>query len=98
MNTMLDRSIENQQCTCTGSHSEHFRGLNQSETVERLVEALRDADALLKISHSILGTIRDNLEGKRDPKAIVKMVGLTYDTQRIIDGYEDKITQAWLGD
>jgi hypothetical protein len=98
MNKMLDRSIENQQCTCTASHSRHFRGLNQSATVERLVETLRDADALLKISHSVLGTIRDNLEGKNDPEAIVKMVELTYNFQRIIDGYEDKITRAWLGD
>jgi hypothetical protein len=96
MNKMLDRSIENQQCTC--AHADHFRGLNQNATVERLVETLRDADALLKISHSVLGTIRDNLEGKNDPEAIVKMVELTYNFQRILNGYEDKITRAWLGD
>jgi hypothetical protein len=96
MNILLDHSIDTQKCSC--AHTEHFRGLNQSETVERLVEVLRDADALLKVSHSLFGTIRDNLEGKNDPEAIVKMVELTYNAQRILDGYEDKITRAWLGD
>jgi hypothetical protein len=96
MNTILDHGIDNRQCTC--AHTQHFQGLNQSATVERLVETLRDADALLKISHSVLGTIRENLEGRHDSKAIVKMVELTYNVQRILDGYEDKITRAWLGD
>jgi hypothetical protein len=96
MNILLDHGIENQQCTC--AHAKHCQGMNQSATVERLVETLRDADALLKISHSVFGTIRENLEGKHDPKEITKMVELTYNAQRILDGYEDKITRAWLGD
>ena len=95
MNATLDHSTENHQCTCT--QIKHFQGLNQRQTVERLVEALRDADALLKISHSVFGTIRDNLEGNADPKAIAKMLELTQNAQRIIDGYEDKINRAWLG-
>jgi hypothetical protein len=96
MNTMLDHGIKNQQCTCT--NTQHFQGLSQRATVERLIEVLRDADALLKVSHSLFGTIRENLEGKHDSKEIVKMVELTYNAQRILDGYEDKITRAWLGD
>jgi hypothetical protein len=96
VNATLNHGTENHQCTCT--QIKHFQGLNQRQTVERLVEALRDADALLKISHSVLGTIRDNLEGNADPKAIAKMQELTHNTQRIIDGYEDKIARAWLGD
>ena len=95
MNATLDHSTENHQCTCT--QIRHFQGLNQRQTVERLVEAIRDADALLKISHSVFGTIRDNLEGNADPKAIAKMLELTQNAQRIIDGYEDKINRAWLG-
>jgi hypothetical protein len=96
VNATLDHGTEHHQCTC--NQIGHFQGLNQRQTVERLVEALRDADALLKISHSIFGTIRDNLEGNADPKAIAKMLELTHNAQRIIDGYEDKITRTWLGD
>ena len=96
MHVYLDHGIKDQQCTCT--QIQHFQGLNQRQTVERLVDALRDADALLKISHSVFGTIRDNLEGKIDPKTISKIVELTYSAQRIIDGSEEKITRAWLGD
>jgi hypothetical protein len=98
MNVYLDHGPDTQQCTCIDNPFGHFQGLNHRETVERLVETLRDADALLKISHSVFGTIRDNLEGQHDPEAITKMVELTYNTQRIIDGYEDNITRAWLGD
>jgi hypothetical protein len=96
VNATLDHGTEHQQCTCI--QITHFQGLNQRQTVERLVEALRDADALLKISHSVLGTIRDNLEGNAEPEAIAKMLELTHNAQRIIDGYEDKIARAWLGD
>ncbi|NJM75323.1 MAG: hypothetical protein HC852_05450 [Acaryochloridaceae cyanobacterium RU_4_10] len=96
MNAILDHRTESQQCIC--ALNEHFRGLSQRATVERLVEVLRDADALLKVSHSLFGTIRGTLEGQHDPKEIAKMVELTYNAQRIIDGYEDKITRAWLGD
>jgi hypothetical protein len=96
MNVYLDHGTDTQQCTCI--QSGHFRELNHRETVERLVETLQDADALLKISYALFGTIRDNLEGKHDPESIAKMAELTYNTQRIIDGYEDKITRAWLGD
>jgi hypothetical protein len=98
MQVYLDHNTKNQQCTCTDSFYEHFRGLNHSETIARLVEALRHADALLKISYAMFGTIRDNLEGKADPEAITKMVELTHNTQRILDGYEDKITRTRLGD
>jgi hypothetical protein len=98
MQVYLDYSTETQQCTCTDSLYEHFRGLTHSETIARLVEALRDADALLKISYAMFGTICDNLEGGHEAEAIVRMTELTYNTQRIIDGYEDKITRAWLGD
>ncbi len=95
MNATIYHGTDHQQCTCT--QSKHFQGLNQRQTVERLVEALRDADALLKISHSVFGSIRDNLEGNADHKAITKMLELSQNTQRIIDGYEDKIARAWLG-
>ena len=98
MNVYLDHGTEVQPCTCTEHIHGHFRGLNHQQTIERLVETLRDADALLKISYAMFGTIRDNLEGKCDRKQITQMVELTYNTQRIIDGYEDKITGAWLGD
>jgi hypothetical protein len=76
VNATLDHGTEHQQCTCI--QITHFQGLNQRQTVERLVEALRDADALLKISHSVLGTIRDNLEGNAEPEAIAKMLELTH--------------------
>jgi hypothetical protein len=84
------------QCTCI--QSSHFRDLNHRETVDRLVDTLRDAEALLQLSRSVFGTIRDNLEGGHEADAIAQMVNLTYYVQRIIDGYEDKILRAWLGD
>jgi hypothetical protein len=98
MNVYLDHGTEVQPCTCTAPINGHFRGLNHQQTVERLVETLRDADALLKMSHAMFGTIRDNLEGKCDRKQMMQMVELTYSTQCIINGFEDKITRAWLGD
>ena len=70
MNVYLDHGTEVQNCTCRESIDGHFRGLTHQQTVMRLVETLRDADALLKISHAMLGTIRDNLEGKPDPVVI----------------------------
>jgi hypothetical protein len=85
--------------TCGCKLSTEFSAVQQrrSETVDLLTESLQDCEAVIQVAKAILRTIRENLEGNKDPKKNLRCVDLTYHMERIIESYEEKTLQAIYG-